>query len=247
MIARSDSGSRPHSKGSYTSSVASGPSARASPFPPGSSRGGVRRPQYPLYRPASSDDWRRTPSKRQMSVLNSDFSSASDALADPEEDSGDAQHALRKVLRERGQNPRPQMPSYGARPDLSSRPSITHLRSSPPRFGVEFDFQNAPSSPTTMTDPDLATPITTRYSNPSNGTRCVCNSMDNGGHLMIRCESCNHWFHTKCVGLERARLPPVYVCMFCAQTPSHRNSVRGPLAVGQAPPSPLARKSFQFR
>lgn len=186
MIARSDSGSRPHSKGSYTSSVASGPSARASPFPPGSSRGGVRRPQYPLYRPASSDDWRRTPSKRQMSVLNSDFSSASDALADPEEDSGDAQHALRKVLRERGQNPRPQMPSYGARPDLSSRPSITHLRSSPPRFGVEFDFQNAPSSPTTMTDPDLATPITTRYSNPSNGTRCVCNSMDNGGHLMIR-------------------------------------------------------------
>jgi hypothetical protein len=37
-----------------------------------------------------------------------------------------------------------------------------------------------------LTDPDLATPSTDRHSNPSNGTRCVCNSMDNGGHLMIQ-------------------------------------------------------------
>lgn len=255
MLARSDSGSRPVSKGSYTSTVASGPSGRASPWQ-GSSRGGSRRPQYPSYRPASSDDWRRTPSKRQTPVLNSDFtcassSSASDAQAEPEEDSGDAQHALRKVLRERGRNPRPQMTSYGSRPTLSSRPpSMIHLRSSPPRFGAELDInsRHVPSSPTTMTDPDLATPITNRFSNyPSNGTRCVCNSMENGGHLMIQCESCNHWLHTKCVGLERSHLPSVYVCMFCAQTPS-RQCVRGSLGVtGQAPPSPLAHKSFRFR
>ena len=194
MLARRDSGSRPASKGSYTSTVASGPSGRASPWQ-GSSRGGSRRPQLSSYRPASSDDWRRTPSKRQTPVLNSDFtyassSSASDALAEPDEDSGDAQHALRKVLRERGRNTRPQMASYGPRPALSSRPpSMTHLRSSPPRFGAELDInsRHVPSSPTTMTDPDLATPITNRYSNyPSNGTRCVCNSMENGGHLMIQ-------------------------------------------------------------
>ncbi|BCR86098.1 PHD finger domain protein [Aspergillus chevalieri] len=254
MLARSDSGSRPVSKGSYTSTVASGPSGRASPWQ-GSSRGGSRRPQLSSYRPASSDDWRRTPSKRQTPVLNSDFtyassSSASDVLAEPEEDSGDAQHALRKVLRERGRNLRPQVASYGPRPTLSSRPpAMTHLRSSPPRFSAELDInsRHIPSSPTTMTDPDLATPITNRYSNyPSNGTRCVCNSMENGGHLMIQCESCNHWLHTKCVGLERSHLPSVYVCMFCAQTPS-RQRVRGPLGAGQGPPSPLAHKSFRFR
>lgn len=195
MITRSDSGSRPHSKGSYTSTVASGNSGRASPWPAaGSSRGGSRRPQYPPYRPSSSsDDWRRTPTKRQPPVMNSDFtygsaSSASGALDDPEEESGDAQHALRKVLRERGRNPRPHTVGYGARPNPSSR-SLAHLHSSPPpRFGAELDLNTRDynSSPTTMTDSDLATPITNRYSNPSNGTRCVCNSLDNGGHLMIQ-------------------------------------------------------------
>ena len=195
MITRSDSGSRPHSKGSYTSTVASGNSGRASPWPAaGSSRGGSRRPQYPPYRPSSSsDDWRRTPTKRQPPVMNSDFtygsaSSTSGPLDDPEEDPGDAQHALRKVLRERGRNPRPHTVGYGTRPNPSSR-SLAHLHSSPPpRFGAELDLNTRDynSSPTTMTDPDLATPITNRYSNPSNGTRCVCNSLDNGGHLMIQ-------------------------------------------------------------
>lgn len=190
MLARSDSGSRPQSKGSYTSTVASGPSGRASPWA-GSSRGGMQRSQYPSYRPPSSHDWRRTPTKRQPPVMNSDYtygsaSSASDAFADPEEDSGDAQHALRKVLRERSRN-RPHTTGFGPRPIRSSR-SMAQLRSSPPRFAADLDLnsRNLNSSPTTMTDPDIATPVTHRFSNPSNGTRCVCNSMDNGGHLMIQ-------------------------------------------------------------
>lgn len=194
---RSDSGSRPHSKGSYTSSAASGQSGRASPWRPGSARGIVRRPPPPqppqhLYRPSSSNDWQRTPTKRQPPVMNSDFTSASassgsDAFADdPEEDSGDAQHALRKVLQGRGRNPRPHTIGFGPRSNPSSR-SMTHLRSSPPRFGAELDLNaRLNSSPTTVTDPDIATPITNRYSNPSNGTRCICHSMDNGGHLMIQ-------------------------------------------------------------
>lgn len=188
---RSDSGSRPHSKGSYASSVGSGHSGRASPWRPGSARGLVRRPQNP-YRPSSSNDWRRTPSKRQPPGVNSDFtygsaSSGSDAFAEPEEESGDAQQALRKVLRERGRNPKPHTIGFGPRSNPSSR-SLTHLRSSPPpRFGADMDFHpRLDSSPTTVTDPDIATPITNRYSNPSNGTRCVCQSMDNGGHLMIQ-------------------------------------------------------------
>lgn len=189
---RSDSGSRPHSKGSYASSVGSGHSGRASPWRPGSARGIVRRPQNHSYRPSSSNDWRRTPSKRQPPGVNSDFtygsaSSGSDALAEPDEESGDAQQALRKVLRERGRNPRPHTIGFGPRSNPSSR-SLAHLRSSPPsRFGAEMDVHpRLDSSPTTVTDPDIATPITNRYSNPSNGTRCVCQSMDNGGHLMIQ-------------------------------------------------------------
>lgn len=188
---RSDSGSRPHSKSSYASSVGSGHSGRASPWRPGSARGLVRRPQNP-YRSSSSNDWRRTPSKRQPPGVNSDFtygsaSSGSDAFAEPEEESGDAQQALRKVLRERGRNPKPHTIGFGPRSNPSSR-SLTHLRSSPPpRFGADMDFYpRLDSSPTTVTDPDIATPITNRYSNPSNGTRCVCQSMDNGGHLMIQ-------------------------------------------------------------
>ncbi|KAL2853339.1 hypothetical protein BJY01DRAFT_232266 [Aspergillus pseudoustus] len=245
-IARSDSGSRPPSMGSYTSSQ----SGRVSPWAT-APRGPVRRPQLK----ATLDDWKRTP-KRQSAILQSDLSYSSAAsvpgstMDTTEEDTGDAQHALRKVLRDKGRIPRSQtIASFGSRPNRSLH-SLTQLQSSPPRFGAELDLDSREpnTSPTTVTDPDLATPSTDRYSNPSNGTRCICNSMDNGGHLMIQCESCSHWLHTKCVGLERSNLPSVYVCVFCAQTPTRKNRIRVPVSgVGHAPTSPLAHKSYRFR
>ncbi|KAL3494507.1 hypothetical protein BJX62DRAFT_223265 [Aspergillus germanicus] len=245
-IARSDSGSRPPSMGSYTSSQ----SGRVSPWATGP-RGPSRRPQLK----ATLDDWKRTP-KRQSAILHSDLSYSSAAsipgsIADTtEEDTGDAQHALRKVLRDKGRMPRSQtVASFGSRSNRSLQ-SLAQLQSSPPRFGAELDVDSREpnTSPTTVTDPDLATPSTDRYSNPSNGTRCICNSMDNGGHLMIQCESCSHWLHTKCVGLERSNLPSVYVCVFCAQTPTRKNRIRVPVSgVGHAPTSPLAHKSYRFR
>ncbi|KAL4891605.1 hypothetical protein BDV59DRAFT_182123 [Aspergillus ambiguus] len=247
MLARSDSGSRPHSKGSYTSTAASSHSGRVSPWG-GASRGPVRRPTYRTI----GDDMKRTPKRQSMIGADLSYRSASSIpapAADSEEDTGDAQHALRKVLREKGRMSRPHTVNYGSRYNRSSR-SLAHLRSSPPRFGGDPDFglRDTNTSPTTMTDPDLATPSIDRYSNPSNGTRCVCNSMDNGGHLMIQCESCSHWLHTKCVGLERANLPSVYVCVFCAQTPTRRNRVRMPVNnMGHVPTSPLAHKSYRFR
>ncbi|KAL5366050.1 hypothetical protein BJX96DRAFT_160246 [Aspergillus floccosus] len=247
MLARSDSGSRPHSKGSYTSTAASSHSGRVSPWS-GAPRGPVRRPTYRTL----GDDWKRTPKRQSMIGSDLSYRSASSIPAPPadsEEDTGDAQHALRKVLREKGRMSRPHTVNYGSRYNRSSR-SLAHLRSSPPRFGGEPDFglRDMNTSPTTMTDPDLATPSIDRYSNPSNGTRCICNSMDNGGHLMIQCESCSHWLHTKCVGLERANLPSVYVCVFCAQTPTRRNRVRVPVNnIGHVPTSPLAHKSYRFR
>ncbi|RHZ50039.1 PHD finger domain protein [Aspergillus thermomutatus] len=186
-VARSDSGSRPHSKGSYTSTAASSQSGRASPWA-SSSRGPARGPTYR----AAADEWNRTTPKRQSILINSDLTypsvgSPSGFLPETEDDSGDAQHALRKVLAGRGRLPRSQTIGYGPRSNRSSL-SFAHLRSSPPRFGADLDLNSRPpnTSPTTMTDPDLATPTTERYSNPSNGTRCVCQSMDNGGHLMIQ-------------------------------------------------------------
>lgn len=183
-IARSQSGSRPPSMGSYTSSH----SGRVSPW--------ATAPRAPSRRPALNatlGDWKRTP-KKQSSMLHSDLSYSSagasipGSIADVEEDTGDAQHALRKVLQDKGRLPRSQtVASFGSRSNRSLQ-SLTQLQSSPPRFGAELDSDSREpnTSPTTVTDPDLATPCTDRYSNPSNGTRCICNSMDNGGHLMIQ-------------------------------------------------------------
>ncbi|KAJ5205032.1 Zinc finger PHD-finger [Penicillium cinerascens] len=246
-LCRSDSGSRPPSKGSYTS-ISSSHSGRMSPWT-GSSRGVSGRSTYR----GSPDAIKRTP-KRHSSFLPSDASYtrgsvASQTLPGDEDDNGDATHALRQVLKDRGRGPRPSTGGYGARLPRSSH-TFTHLTSSPPRLNSDFDIhpRHSNASPTTLTDPDLATPSTDRnISNPSNGTRCICNSMDNGGHLMIQCESCNHWLHTKCVGLERANLPSFYVCMFCDHTPSRQNRVRSSYGPGGGPPSPLAHKSYRFR
>ncbi|CAG8428550.1 unnamed protein product [Penicillium salamii] len=239
-LSRSDSDSRPPSKGSYTSTVGSSQSGRMSPWA-GSSRAGRATLR-------GSPELKRTP-KRHSSLLHSDSTftrgSGSDSLPGEDEDSGDAQSALRQVLKERGRGTRP---STGLRGRLSrSSHTFNHLRSSPPRFGSDYDIPRHNGSPTTLTDPDLATPSTERHSNPSNGTRCVCRSLENGGHLMIQCESCTHWLHTRCVGLERSHLPSVYVCIFCAQTPSKQNRSRTSYVPGQAPPSPLAHKSYRLR
>ncbi|KAJ5925809.1 Zinc finger PHD-finger [Penicillium verhagenii] len=239
-LARSDSGSRPPSKGSYAS-IGSSHSGRMSPWS-GSTRNVSGRSTYR----GSPEAIKRTP-KRHSSLLHSDASYTrgsvvSEFLPGDEDDNGDAQAALRQVLKERGRS-RPSTGGYGARLARSSH-SFAHLQSSPPRMHNDFDIQSRHSngSSTTVTDPDLATPHTERHgnhSNPSNATRCICNSMDNGGHLMIQCESCTHWLHTKCVGLERANLPSFYVCMFCDQTPSRQNRVRSGYGPGGGPPPHL--------
>lgn len=186
-LSRSDSGSRPPSKGSYASTVGSSHSGRMSPWA-GSSRGLSSRSTYR----GSPEAVKRTPSKRHSSLLHSDAtytrgSVGSQTLPGDEDDSGDATHALRQVLKERGRGPRPSTGGYGAR--LPRAATFAHIRSSPPRLHSDFDIHSSHHSnhsPTTLTDPDLATPSTDRHSNPSNGTRCVCKSMDNGGHLMIQ-------------------------------------------------------------
>lgn len=182
-VSRTGSISRPNSKSSYSSTAASSNSGRRSPWVE-SSRVGSRRPQSAII----PSDWANTP-RRYSIPANADLTrgTSSSALTDstlpePEEDSGDAQHALRKVLKGRTRNSGPSVGGYGSgRVPVSQ--SLSQLHSSPPGMGHRYDDS---TSPTTITDPDLATPNTDRLSNPSNGTRCVCKSMDNGGHLMIQ-------------------------------------------------------------
>lgn len=84
-------------------------------------------------------------------------------------------------------------------------------------------------SPTTVTDPDVATPSTDRTSNTTTTTegetRCVCNSEVGKGGVLILCESCAKWLHSGCVGIEAVDVPERFVCPFCLKMPSKR--VRG--------------------
>lgn len=178
---------RPHSKSSsYSSTAASSNSGRRSPWGEPPSRGGLKRSQTTVM----AHDWSQTP-RRSSVPVSADFSrgtatSSTDTLPDPD-DAGDAQHALRQVLKGKNRGSRQALSGYGTVRGPSAQ-TLAHLRSSPPGMSSRFDRNSSDSnaSPTTITDPEVATPSTDRYSNPSNGTRCICKSMDNGGHLMIQ-------------------------------------------------------------
>lgn len=99
---------------------------------------------------------------------------------DSEDESGDAQHALRAVLKDR---PRSTSIQAGLAKRRSGPPPPFH--SSPPVQENRYSVFN--ESPTTITDPDLATPSTDRESYASNNsTRCICNSPSPNGQHMIQ-------------------------------------------------------------
>ncbi|KAL6252862.1 hypothetical protein RBB50_000581 [Rhinocladiella similis] len=149
---------------------------------------------------------------------------------------GNAQHALRAIIEDRSRS----MSSQGLN-------LMSQLHSSPPLQQSHYGTYGA--SPTTVTDPELATPSTDRDSLASNmSTRCVCNSSVLDGSVpMVQCDSCYKWLHTTCVGIDGRRIPQVYMCAFCVQTPvrqghsSLRPSAAFPIA------SPLAHKSKRTR
>ncbi|KAI7977581.1 hypothetical protein EIK77_000531 [Talaromyces pinophilus] len=181
-VSRTGSISRPNSKSSFASTVSSS-SGRRSPW----AESRPARPQSAIM----SAEWANTP-QRFATITNANFthqsSSTDSTLPDPEEDAGDAQHALRQVLKGRGRNTIGRAAGSNImRARMSGSQTMHHLQSSPPGIGAVFDLRSGDStSPTTLTDPDLATPSSDRHSNPSSGTRCVCKSLDNGGHLMIQ-------------------------------------------------------------
>ncbi|KAI2095658.1 hypothetical protein LOZ35_003083 [Ophidiomyces ophidiicola] len=117
--------------------------------------------------------------------------SRSHSLSDsdtPHHDSrpGDAQHALMEVLKCRKRQSRPLAPGSARTVSHYSQSSaLSALPSSPPSYHSRSRATGS-ASPTTLIDTELPTPVADRQNNPSTGTRCVCRSMNNGGHLMIQ-------------------------------------------------------------
>jgi hypothetical protein len=173
---------------------------------------------------------------REATSMEEEPDSEAETVMDSE-DGGDlnAQVELRKIMQSRN----------GIR---GKRPQ--HHVHSPHKQQASFAPQNNMFldnlSPTTMTDPDLATP-TSSTSNASDNIRCVCSNPGNDGQ-MIQCESCRNWLHVPCTGVHPQRLPNLYLCLFCTgATPAVRGGrVRDP-SRRNAPASPSGQKAPRFR
>jgi hypothetical protein len=96
--------------------------------------------------------------------------SEAETVMEEDDGSGDATRELRKVMENRKKN------------QLKQRNPRHHRYASDSRGGVRYySSSNSNISPTTVTDPDAATPSSTK----SGTTRCVCNNSDGDG-LMIQ-------------------------------------------------------------
>lgn len=197
-VTRGSSRSRPHSKSSsYSSTVASSHSGRHSPWAGSSSRGGgkhvdVRQREGWMQQRRHSINPRvgggGGGGSRGPSSTDSD-ATQEEAYCNENDESGDAQHALMKVLKQRSRPASTRKQTGGYRTAgraVQPPPPPTTLPSSPPVYRAHQEIRpKGFSSPAQATD-HHPTPKPGRHSNPISGTRCVCNSKDNGGHLMIQ-------------------------------------------------------------
>ena len=109
-----------------------------------------------------------------------------DSDAEGQDAKGDAQSELKKIIQKRSQN----KPVKNLQRSGSGRGLGTQYQAYP-TFGTQIHpyptggygrGQNTNISPTTITDPDFATPSTTRT---TDSTRCVCHVTDTDDELMI--------------------------------------------------------------
>lgn len=180
----------------------------------------------------SSSAHSQSESSSQLSLQWNGVESEAETEVGDVKESGNATQELKKVMEDRKK----------AQMMKSRNPQHHRYSSTASRGGSQYSFGSSTISPTTISDPNGATPSSTR----SGTTRCVCNNPDSEG-FMIQCESCDNWLHAECVGIDHRSLPPVYVCAFCANTPNMRggrirDATRG---TAQIASSPLAHKSFK--
>lgn len=128
--------------------------------------------------------------------------SETETVVDSDQASGDAQHAIKKVMKDRAKKKRtgnnmvsgvssrgtPRQHVYSPTKHQTHSSSWHHPSATTPIQGHDHSGygEGFNISPTTITDPDLATPSTDRGSSVGDSTRCVCHSSDSGGHLMIQ-------------------------------------------------------------
>jgi len=131
-----------------------------------------------------------------------DLASEAETVVDSDQAKGDAQHALKRVMKDRARRKRTEKSSlsrsktrekprrqalpptkYQARSSSGHQPVITTPTKIQPYKVYDPNYN---LSPTTITDPDLTSPSTDRGSLASDSTRCVCLTSESGGHLMIQ-------------------------------------------------------------
>lgn len=148
------------------------------------------------------------PNNRRTSILNirnnshgycgMEIESEAETVIDTDDDGkGDAQSELKKVLQTRGQGKHGKRAMRSKSRDgladqrrpyppqsVTAHPYYTIGSQTPGQYRYQDPYSNI--SPTTITDPDLATPSSGQESNiGSDSTRCVCHSSDSDGYLMI--------------------------------------------------------------
>jgi hypothetical protein len=112
--------------------------------------------------------------------------SEAETVMDDYDGSGDATTALRKVMESRKQGAMQQGSSqhHFHSNNTNRRTSASHTT---PRKNNQQYYNSTSStnlSPTTVSDPDLATPSTDRESSRSDSTRCICNNRDGDGFMI---------------------------------------------------------------
>lgn len=169
-----------HSKSSSYSSTM-GSSASAQPSSRTSSAVGGARPRSRLPGESYTKSLLDAQVRRSSPSLPTTTSYEGETIEDDEGGTGDAQHALRAILKDR---PRSVSTNVAHFPPQQIN-TFQQFHSSPPMPQNNYGIFNA--SPTTITDPDLATPSTEGGSHVSNSsTRCICNSSSPEGQLMIQ-------------------------------------------------------------
>ncbi|KAL6720590.1 hypothetical protein ACLMJK_002514 [Lecanora helva] len=144
------------------------------------------------------------PNRHHRASFNDDSrdeaESEAETIIDSEEDKGDAQSALKKVLQSR------RKPSNKASLGSKSRDTYDEKEALHPYQAASshpYYISNSITptgnrqsqayniSPTTITDPDLATPNSIRSTISSDSVRCLCHGSDDDGKLMIQWQA-NH-------------------------------------------------------
>jgi len=180
--------SQSHSqKSSYASTLGSGSNVRTV------SESTSRRPSSNLF--IQSNPQTNHPRPAFHGGADEEIESEAETVIDSEDDKGDAQSALKKVLQSRQKSSGKQSMGTGTK-NVYAAPSRGYLPQNvppnpyymtdtlTPTRGYNDPYSNI--SPTTITDPDLATPSTGRSNISNDSVRCLCQTSEDDGQLMIQ-------------------------------------------------------------